>query len=322
MYKDDNMKHELVSVVIPVYGVESFLNRCIDSVIGQSYKNIEIILIDDGSPDNCGTICDEYAKKDRRIKVIHKKNGGLSSARNCGIQIASGEYITFIDSDDYVSPIYIEYLYNLLATTESDISVCYPIVTSASDCSFNETIGTLSSIEYSGRESCKQLFGELHMPLVTAWGKLYKTGIVKKYLFPNGKKHEDEATTAKYFYTARKVCIGNRCLYAYYQNENSIMHTINKQVNNDAIDAFKDRAEFFQDKDKELAVFAWYQLYAYLVEDNAKNNNRCRRDMFWLLKYKKDYLRLDVIIRIYTYILFPNIFNRLALIKIARQSRN
>ena len=107
--------NELISIVIPIYKVEQYLRRCIDSVICQTYKNIEIILIDDGSPDNCGKLCDEIKKKDNRIKVIHKSNGGLSDARNCGINIATGKYITFIDSDDYVTEDYIEYMYRLLS---------------------------------------------------------------------------------------------------------------------------------------------------------------------------------------------------------------
>ena len=105
-----NLNEELISVIIPIYKVEKYLRECIDSIINQSFKNLEIILVDDGSPDNCGKICDEYAKKDNRLKVIHKENGGLSSARNAGLDIATGEYISFVDSDDYVSNKFIENL--------------------------------------------------------------------------------------------------------------------------------------------------------------------------------------------------------------------
>ena len=114
---------DLISVIIPVYNVEKYINRCVDSVIHQSYTNLEIILVDDGSPDNCPTICDNYSKQDSRIKVIHKKNGGLSDARNVGIEHSKGKYITFIDSDDYISNDYVEILYKLITKYNSKIAV-------------------------------------------------------------------------------------------------------------------------------------------------------------------------------------------------------
>ena len=118
------MEEDLITIVIPIYKVEKYLDKCIKSVINQTYKNLEIILVDDGSPDNCPKKCDEYEKKDTRIKVIHKENGGLSDARNAGIDIAKGKYITFIDSDDYVSEDYVEYMYNLLKQNNTKMSTC------------------------------------------------------------------------------------------------------------------------------------------------------------------------------------------------------
>lgn len=120
----EKQKQTLVSIIIPIYKVEQYLIDCIQSVCSQTYKNIEIILVDDGSPDNCGKICDDYAKMDKRISVIHKENGGLSDARNKGIDIARGDYITFVDSDDYVETTFIEDLYNAIEKTNSDISIC------------------------------------------------------------------------------------------------------------------------------------------------------------------------------------------------------
>lgn len=130
------MNNPLITVIIPCYKVEQYLPKCINSVLTQTYTNLEIILVDDGSPDNCGNICDNYAQKDSRIKVIHKTNGGLSDARNKGIDIAHGEYITFIDSDDYVSNDYIEVLYNLLKENNAQMSICLPYCISE----MNETI--------------------------------------------------------------------------------------------------------------------------------------------------------------------------------------
>ena len=118
------MMNKLVSIIIPVYNVEKYLAECIESVLKQTYQNIEILLIDDGSPDNSGKICDEYEEKDSRVRVIHKENGGVSSARNVGLEQANGEYITFIDSDDFVSESYIEELYIALENGNSDLAFC------------------------------------------------------------------------------------------------------------------------------------------------------------------------------------------------------
>ena len=115
---------DLISVIIPIYNVEKYLNKCIDSIINQTYKNLEIILVDDGSPDNCPQICDEYAKKDNRIKVIHKKNGGVSSARNVGLINSTGNYIGFIDPDDYIEPIMYEKLLKVLKESNTLVSMC------------------------------------------------------------------------------------------------------------------------------------------------------------------------------------------------------
>ena len=116
-------KKPLITIIIPVYKVEDYLDKCVESVVNQTYKNLEIILVDDGSPDNCPKMCDDWAKKDKRIKVIHKENGGLSDARNKGIDIAKGEFITFIDSDDYVENNYVEFLYNLVRENHAEISM-------------------------------------------------------------------------------------------------------------------------------------------------------------------------------------------------------
>ena len=117
-------KQDLISVVVPVYKVADLLPKCVESILVQSYHNLEIILVDDGSPDNCGDICEQYAKKDHRIKVVHKKNGGLSSARNAGIDVHTGKYILFVDSDDYIDSKMIEILYQNLQATGADISIC------------------------------------------------------------------------------------------------------------------------------------------------------------------------------------------------------
>ena len=173
---------KLISVIIPIYDVQGYIRKCIDSVIKQTYKNIEIILVDDGSPDNCGLICDEYAKKYERIIVIHKKNGGLSSARNAGLDICKGEYVTFIDSDDYVHERYIEELTYMLENNKVDISIAnrYEV---EDECVEKNTY-------YSGIQkimNSEELLMEFFNNRIPheAWGKLYK-----KELF-NNCKYED-----------------------------------------------------------------------------------------------------------------------------------
>lgn len=170
------MKDVLVSIIIPVYNVEKYINRCIDSVLQQSYKNIEVILVDDCSPDNCGKICDEYAEKDNRIKVIHKKNEGVSVARNVGIEIAIGEFIVFVDSDDYIVQDSIELL--LLAQQKGD----YDLVIGSYKCSEQNTYIPLGlDCDFTDREISENIVDIIEKTAVfTPWGKLYKVSHIKK----------------------------------------------------------------------------------------------------------------------------------------------
>ena len=270
-----NENKPLISMIVPVYRVERYLDRCIRSIISQTYQNLEIILVDDGSPDKCGEICEAFAKNDSRIRVYHKQNGGLSDARNFGVEHAHGEYMAFVDSDDYIAPHYIEYLLNLLNKYHADISACCMAQTyeDTVDYGINEEIPNERLL--TGKEACRELLGTLYMVLVTAWGKLYRSDIVKKYPFPVGKIHEDEATTCKYYYEANRVAVGNRCLYAYFQNQESIMHTKGNSIKPDVIWAFEHRACFFEEhNESKLAKNAWSILYNYYVRDSIDNQGR------------------------------------------------
>ena len=266
---------KLISVIVPVYKVEKYFARCMDSLTAQTYKNIEIILVDDGSPDNCGKMCDEYAQKDTRIRVLHKENGGLSDARNCGVEISNGEYITFIDSDDYVAPNYIAYLHDLLVENDADISCCCCVYTGNDSIEFGADTAMRNVQVLSGEESCRMLLGNLHLVLVTAWGKLYKSEIVKKYSFPKGRKHEDEATTCKYYYEAKRVAVGNAQLYAYYQNPTGIMRTLGKGINHDLLWAYEHRALFFEEKDAFALTQLSWRFFFYACVRKSKENDGC-----------------------------------------------
>jgi len=271
---------DLISVIIPIYKVENYLRRCVDSVLSQTYSNIEIILIDDGSPDRCGEICDEYAKKDGRIKVIHKENGGLSDARNAGIEIAQGKYITFLDSDDWIHPKYLERLYNLLKATAADISVCNFTRTSREDVQKEESNPVINV--FTNLEALEHLTDELYVQMVVAWGKLYKRKLFDGIRFPVGKIHEDEFTTYKLLYKAKRVVVTSEQLLYYWQREDSIMGAgFNIRNRYHAAQAFMERAEFFDKigliKARDKTYKSAFEIFRQIIErkdDFSKLNDR------------------------------------------------
>lgn len=213
------MKEELISVIIPVYNVEEYLHRCIDSILNQTYQDIEIILIDDGSTDNSGKICDEYALKDNRIRVIHKENGGLSDARNIGLNSMKGKYVTFIDSDDYVENFYIKELYELIIKYNSEMSICpYTIITN----NRYANIGKDYKETVLNTETClsRMLLEEGFS--VSACAKLYKVELFENIKFPKGKLYEDNGITYKLILKSNKIAYGGTSIYKYYIRDNSI----------------------------------------------------------------------------------------------------
>ena len=216
----------LVSVIVPIYNVEKYLKKCIDSVVTQSYKNLEIILVDDGSPDKCGDICDKYSETDSRIKVIHKKNGGLSDARNAGINVCSGEYISFIDSDDFVSPFFIEVLYTCIKCTGADIAslVNENGFVDGEDNRVDNLMRDSKDYSYEVVSSDKALKLMLYQAIPTAvqW-RLYKKSIFNELCFPVGYLYEDVATTYKAFMLAERIVLIDANAYAYRLRADSII---------------------------------------------------------------------------------------------------
>lgn len=219
---EKNGRKELISIVIPVYKVELYLEKCIESIINQTYKNLEIIIVDDGSPDNCPQICDEYSKKDKRIKVIHKENGGLSDARNAGIDIATGKYIAFVDSDDYVSDDYVEYMYRLIKKYKTQIATCETEVVNAEK---NKLIKPSKFEENIEVFSKRDLFYNILFAKkvdVSAYSKLYETALFKDIRYPKGVVYEDTATTYKLIEKCNKIVTGNKKCYYYCLRYGSI----------------------------------------------------------------------------------------------------
>lgn len=212
---------DLISVVVPIYNVEKYVGKCIESIIGQTYSCLEIILVNDGSTDNSQLICEEYKKRDKRIKLINKSNGGLSDARNNGIHYATGKYITFIDSDDYVDNDMIEYLYSLAVQNQTDISICQHRV--KYDDGKCLDYGNHGSLLLSGKECIEKML--YHDTIDTsAWAKLYKLSMFESICYPPKKLFEDIGTTYKLFFLCPYISVGLESKYNYICRNNSIVN--------------------------------------------------------------------------------------------------
>ncbi len=216
------MSNELISVIIPIYNVENYLERCIDSVINQTYSNLEIILVDDGSPDNCPIICDRYAEKDSRIKVIHKKNGGLSDARNAGIKIATGKWIAFVDSDDHIENVMYEKLLGLALSNDAQIS----IGSVNDEIEKNGVVTILKTTLHSTQKTevlpKKEVVKRFLNGSWSAWDKIYLRSLFDGIEFPVGEINEDEAIALLLLNKCKNVVYTNEIFYHYMQREQSI----------------------------------------------------------------------------------------------------
>lgn len=214
-----NVLQEKISIIIPIYKVEEFLEDCIRSVVNQTYKNIEIILVDDGSPDQCPQMCDEWAEKDSRIKVIHKSNGGLSDARNAGLNVAIGDYIAFVDSDDWIMPDMYEKMLSVLQSENADICACN-IRSCYSD--HDEVWGCTEYTVGDSEQILDMLYSDTKYP-VSAWNKLYKRKCWEKLRFPVGKICEDAFTTYQLVHKAKRIVQIPEAFYCYRIRPQSIM---------------------------------------------------------------------------------------------------
>lgn len=247
MQKKNNLP--LITVVVPIYKTEKYLRECVDSILNQSYKNLEILLIDDGSPDQCGEICDNYQKADSRIKVIHQKNQGLSGARNAAIDIAKGKYITFVDSDDWISDNMIESLYEYMQNKKVQMTVC------SFESFFEDGTAISSNLEtcvyiYSKEKALDCfLFNDYLTPCVC--GKLYAIDLWKNVRCPEGKLFEDQFTTYKLIDLCEKIVFTTMPMYHYRKHSDSIGHsTFNKKTYH-LYDAIHEEYEYIIKKYKD-----------------------------------------------------------------------
>lgn len=215
---------DLISVIVPIYKVEPYLDRCVRSIVNQTYKNMEIILVDDGSPDNCPAICDEWAKKDSRIKVIHKLNGGLSDARNAGLAVARGELISFVDSDDWIDINMLHTLFKVMQGKKADIVECGVKYIDEIGHTLRIRSCVSAVVELDKVGALKELVKET-IVYQTVWNKLYKASVIKGIVFETGKLNEDDFWTYQVFDNLNKLVVINNPLYYYSQRTSSIMGT-------------------------------------------------------------------------------------------------
>lgn len=255
-----------ISVIVPVYRVEKYLHRCVDSILKQTFRDFELILVDDGSPDSCGAICDAYAGQDSRIHVIHQKNGGLSDARNSGIDWAlstgNSRWLTFVDSDDWIRPEFLECLLTAAKGLNVKISVC----------GYQETAGEMPEVSNESmtpaRWTPKSFYMEQFVNATVAWGKLYHRSCFQTIRYPFGKIHEDEFVTYQLLFGQPSIGVIPAPLYAYFFNPNGIIHSAWSPKRLHAWEAYDQQLAFFKSiGDEELVKF---RVRGYL--DNALAN--------------------------------------------------
>lgn len=248
-----------ISVIVPVYKVEPYLDKCVSSIVNQTYTNLEIILVDDGSPDNCPAMCDAWAEKDSRIRVIHKTNGGLSDARNAGMTVATGELMAFVDSDDWIASDMYEHLYQRLTEDDSDIAAC-GVQMVWENKTPSRTLTREGSCVLNQEEAMQAIIEEswLKQPV---WYKLYKTALVRDILFPKGKYHEDVFWSYQAVGRAQRVSVSDHIGYYYLQRGGSIMGEGYSLKRLDAVEAKVQRCAYIQERFPALSPLAVKDLW-------------------------------------------------------------
>lgn len=280
----------LISVIVPVYKVEEYLDQCVSSIVNQTYQNLEILLVDDGSPDGCPAMCDRWAEKDSRIKVIHKENGGLSDARNAGLKIATGEYVAFVDSDDMISDDMLESLYNALYDTKADIAECDYVCFEDNLPHSKDCTNTQITI-FSAEEALKMLL-EKHDLYCVVWNKLYRRQLFNNLSFATGKLHEDVFFTYQAFGKSKSVVKINQQMYYYRQRKDSIMGKSFSFGNLDALEAMEFQIGYMAQNYPKLELLSRIQLLGMCLYFGQKALKSLEKDA--VLKrvgeiYKRNY---------------------------------
>lgn len=246
----------MISVIVPVYKVEPYLNRCVASIVQQTFRDLEIILVDDGSPDQCGNLCEEWAQRDNRIQVIHQKNAGLSAARNAGLDRATGEYLAFLDSDDYIEPDMLEHLLNAITDARAELSVCNFVYEFESK-EMRESVWEKLPKNYqfqerqilSGPEYLHLMRNDLYTVCEVAWNKLYRRECFENVRYPIGRYHEDEFVICPLVYPMKRIVCIPVVGYHYLQRSMSIMGSGGKHE--DMLDMLIERCLYLTEKNEQ-----------------------------------------------------------------------
>lgn len=282
---DENCNPE-ISIIVPVYNVENYLEKCIDSILNQTFKNFELILVDDGSTDRSGEICDKYKSLDNRISVIHKVNGGLSDARNAGIEVAIGNYIGFVDSDDYIHPQMYEILYNNIIKYNADIAMCDYIKYESND--FYKYQKDNCGIEVYNNIDCLNLiFGEKEGHCITPCNKIYNRQLFNDLRFEVGRIYEDRLISHRILYASKKTIFIPNILYFYRQRKGSISNSEFSIKSLDSLYAHRDTMIFLNNissdiKFKSQEVYVYYFFHDYFkAQKILTNDNRKLKKIKW-----------------------------------------
>ena len=271
-----------ISIIVPIYKVEQYLERCVSSIRAQSHRNLEIILVDDGSPDGCGRMIDGYALEDNRIRVVHKPNGGLSDARNAGIDLATADYVGFIDSDDFIHPDMFSDLWRLARKHDADIVQCSFRTTTADTPADPGGAGDEKVI--GGREAMEYIYTPYGVDYVMVCDKLYRKKLFDDVRFPKSKIHEDEFTTWKLLLGSERVVVTGRKYYNYYQSPNSIIRSGFRPDKLHYAEAIEERIGYFtqhgMERLRSLAVrryARWILIFMYINRDALRQEPAIRK---------------------------------------------
>ncbi len=278
-----------ISVIVPIYNVEAYLPRCVDSLLHQSFTDYEIILVDDGATDGSPALCDAYAAREERVRTIHKQNGGLSDARNAGIDAASGAYLAFVDSDDWVDDDFLKVLYENAVQNDADISV---VNFHKSFPERDEPAPSAPEGLYTGEQAMTYLYADISIYVNIACNKLYKKELFETIRYPVGKLHEDGLTTYKLLFAAKRVYFSDRDLYSYFQRGDSIMNQKFSLNRIDEYEVYRQRERFFAEnqlshlliQNERTKVVCIKTLTVKLFENPIDPAERKK----WIKQFKKD----------------------------------
>lgn len=290
----------LISIIVPVYNVEAYLSRCVNSLREQTYTNLEIILVDDGSTDSCGIICDKFERKDTRIKVIHKKNGGLSDARNVALECVKGQYVTFVDSDDWVSKDYISHLYKLIVYYGSKVAVgkyinVYENVLERPQINFEKERKSFRKV-FNNLDAVEMLLYQRYFS-TSACCKLYDAELWKDIRFPQGVLYEDVVTIYNVLSKTNKIAFSNHIIYYYFQRNNSIVRDNFSIKKMDYVYNMQEVCKKVQETYPQLGQAAtsrllWSEIHVLVHMDNSIKYADCHKFLWDDIKKK----RLSVIV--------------------------